>query len=348
MNVLCGQANPCAIQLSSECVVYQDVNLPYIGVTTNMTIEDALKAINEAISEIEGGGISEVNWGDILGNVLNQTDLITYLQNTYLVPSDIVFDDDVTFVLNSGDTFGKYSNGETAPWQGLTAVEAILDAAIDYIDPVFTSFSVSGQSTTVEVGTTLSGSKTFTWAITANSGVIPTIDLYDITAVGTLLAGTPNDGSQAQTVNTLQLNSNGSTQQWRGIGNNTSPVGTFNSSTFTVTSRYYRFFGPDAEPTNSAEVRALPSSTFHTGATTFTLETGTTSTTFVVALPPGVTISSVIDLDALNANITSEYILQGTINVLDAGGTNRAYNIYLMTLGAPYAESHTHSITTNN
>jgi len=345
MNVLCGAPSPCPIQISAACVAYQSTALPYIGVTTNMTLENALKAINDAIGEIEGGDIT-LTWGNITGSITNQTDLITYLATNYLSLADATFSSDVTFVLNSGDTFGKYSNGETAPWTGLTAIQAILDAAIDYINPVFNSFSVSGQSTTIEVGTTLSGSRTFTWSITQNSGTVPTIDIYDITAASTLLAGTANDGSQSQTITTIQLNSNGATQQWRGIGNNTNPPGTFNSSIFTVTSRFYRFYGPTSStPANSAQVRALPTSAFHTGAGTFTLNTGNTETKFVVALPPGVTISSVIDIDALNANITSEYVLLGTINVLDAGSTNRSYNLYEMNIGAPYSSNHQHSIT---
>lgn len=244
-------------------------------------------------------------------------------------------------------TVGGLAAGTNISGQTLQSI--IQSIVAPYVNPVFTSFSVTGQATTVEVGTTLSGSKTFTWAITVNSGVVPTIDIRDVTASNTLLAGTPNDGSQPVTVTTIQLNSNGSTQVWRGIGNNTSPAGTFNSSDFTVTGRFFRFFGPvSASPTNSAQVRAISSGTFHTGAATFNLLTGTTLTKFVCALPPGVTISQVIDLDALNANITSQYILTGTINVLDAGGTNRAYNIYEMNVGSPYSTSHRHAITTAN
>jgi len=230
------------------------------------------------------------------------------------------------------------------------AIQDLLDDILyPYVNPVFTSFSVSGQSTTVEVGTTLSGSKTFTWGITLNSGTVPTIDIYDNTAASTLLAGTSNDGTQAQTITTIQLNSNGATQSWRGVGNNTSPPGTFNSSNFVVTARFYRFFGPTASsPANSAAVRALSSNAFHTGATTFTLNTGTTQTKFVVALPPGVTISSVIDTSALDVDITSQFILTGTVNVLDAGSTNRAYNIYEMNVGVAYGTSHAFSITTAN
>jgi hypothetical protein len=266
-----------------------------------------------------------------------------------LFGSTYTFGSNVTFVLSPGKSFGKYTNGQTAPWAGMTPLQAILDAAIEYINPVFNSFSISGQATTVEVGTTLSGSQTFIWSITQNSGLVNTIDLYDNTANATLLAGTINDGTQAQTITTIQLNSNGATQSWKGIGNNSLPAGTFNSSNFVVIARFLRFFGPaSASPSNSATVRALPSNAFHTGATTFSLNTGSTLTKFVVALPPGVTISSVIDIDALSANITSQYVLTGTINVLDAGGTNRAYNIYEMNIGSPYSSSHQHSITTAN
>ena len=259
----------------------------------------------------------------------------------------VVFTDDVTFVLSDGKSFGKYVNGDTAPWTGLTAIQALIDACIEYINPAFSAFSVSGQSSTVEVGTTLSGSKTFTWTVVNNSGTVDTIDIYDITDSSTLLAGTTNDGSQVVTVNTLQLNTSGATQQWKGIANNTNPVGTVDSSTFTVTARFYRFFGAaSSSPANSAEVRALASSAFQTGGT-FTLSTGTSLTRFVVALPPGITITSVIDTSALNADITDEYVLTKTVSVTDAGGTSRTYNIYEMTVGSPYSTSHSHSITTS-
>jgi len=228
--------------------------------------------------------------------------------------------------------------------------DAIIQAIVaPYVNPAFSSFSISGQSTTVEVGTTLSGSKTFIWGITLNSGAVSLIDLFDVTAASTLLSNTANDGSQAQTITTVQLNSNGSTQAWRGVLHDTNVIQNINSSTFTVTSRFLRFFGATASsPANSAAVRAISAGTFHTGATTFTLATGNTLTKFVVALPPGVTISTVIDVDALGADITSQYVLTGTVNVLDAGGTNRAYNIYEMNIGVVYSSSHNHSITTAN
>ncbi len=225
----------------------------------------------------------------------------------------------------------------------------VLEAIVaPYVNPTWNSFTYSGFATQVERGTTLSGSKTFTWSINANSGVVSTIDIYDVTAGSTLLAGTPNDGTQAQTISTVTLSSVGSTQSFRGVANNSSPSGTVNSSTITTTAYLYKFYGHTATaPTNSATVRALPSSSFDTGATSFTLATGTTDIIFMVCLPPGRSITSVIDTDALGADITSQYVLQSSINVLDAGSVNAAYVIYKCTVAVTYGTSHNHVITYN-
>lgn len=127
-------------------------------------------------------------------------------------------------------------------------------------------------------------------------------------------------------------------------------AGTTGSKSVTLTGRYMRFYGSaSATPTNSAEVRALPQMDFQSAnVQTFQLNTGAVLTKFVVALPPGRTINEVIDLDALNANITSQYVLQGTITVNDGGGTGdpRIYNLYEMNIGAPYSSNHRHQITT--
>jgi hypothetical protein len=267
------------------------------------------------------------------------------------VPADDIFDSDFTVVLANGKTFGKYTNGQLVPASGLTAKEVILLAAIEYINPSFSSFSVTGQALTVEVGTTLSGNKTFTWTITLGSGTVSSIDIYDITAAINLTTDTPNDGSQVVIVTTIQLNANGSTQQWRGVIHDTGqvPMLDINSSTVAVTARYLRFHGATSViPTNSAQIRALPDNNDFqvANAEIFDLLTGTTQTIFVAALPPNRTIVSVIDIDALNADITANYVLQGNVNVLDAGGTNRAYPVYAMTAGVPYSTSHRHRITT--
>lgn len=233
---------------------------------------------------------------------------------------------------------------------GRTANDILEEMLVVYLQPAFSSFSVSGQATTVEAGTELSGSKTFTWA-TSNSGNVQanSIVIRDMSASTDLATGLANDGSQLVAIATKTLTNAGDTQQWRAQGTNTQ-AGAFNSSNFTVTARYYRFYGAAAaRPTDSATVRALPDSAFQSSnGMTFTLNTGAVETKFYVALPPGRTISSVVDLDALNAVITGNYVLVGTVTVNDNGGagTARSYNLYEMTLGAAYSENHRHSITT--
>jgi hypothetical protein len=243
-------------------------------------------------------------------------------------------------------TVGGLSSGSNI--SNLPISDVIQSIVAPYINPVFTSFSVSGQSQTVEVTTTLSGARTFTWSIAANSGVVPTVTIYDNTTASDLLAGTPNDGSQSITITTIKLSTNGQTQSWRAIGNNTSPTSTFTSGNFDVTARFYLWHGAvSTVPTTSAGIRALPSNQFYVGGTTFTLNTGTLKD-FMVALPIGRAITNVIDLDALNANITGQYVLQTPIAVVLADGTTTStYSIYKNTIASAYSSNHRHQITIN-
>lgn len=256
-----------------------------------------------------------------------------------------------------GGTYGGASP-TTATVGGLAAGTAISGSTYDaifqailvpFVAPVFNSFAVTGLSNTVEVGNTLSGSKTFTWTTTANSGTITTIDIFDNTASANLVTGLSNTGSTSHSVTTNQLNTNGASQSWKAVGHYTGGgSGTMNSSNFVTTGRYFDFWGPSpASVTNSSTVRALPSSQFQLAGNSFTLNTGTSLTKFIICLPPSVTLVSVIDNSALGANITASFIAQSNINVLDAGSTNRSYNIYEFNVGSPYGSSHNLTCTTN-
>jgi len=244
----------------------------------------------------------------------------------------------------SNITVGGLPAGSDLSGRSLSSI--IEEMVITYLSPAFSSFSLSGYVSIVEVGTTLSGNRTFTWA-TSNSGNVQpsSVKIRDNTATSYLATGLTSSGVLLTGITTIQLNNNGETQSWRAEGVNTNLVG-FNSSNVVTTGRYYRFYGPDSsQPTNSAQVRALPSSAFQTSnANTFILNTGTVEVNFYVALPPSITISSAIDLDAFNAPMP--YLSLGTVSVLDAGGTSRTYNLYGLTLGAPYASNHQHQITT--
>jgi hypothetical protein len=214
------------------------------------------------------------------------------------------------------------------------------------VAPVFTSFSITGQATTVEVGTLIAaGNKTFTWGINIGSGVVPTIDIYDNTTSSTLLAGTPNDGTQVVSIPGVNFTADGQTQSYKGIGNNTTPPSTFNSSNFVITANYLEFYGPTpAAATNSAQVRALPSSRFTSAGTSFSMNTGTVEKIFQICMPATKTLVSVFDATA-GFFITGSFVLT-TFNVNDAGGNPVAYNIYTLTNAVPYAADHVFNIVT--
>lgn len=259
------------------------------------------------------------------------------------------FSADVTFVLSGSKSFGKYQNGQTAAWTGLTARQAILDAALEYINPSFNSFSVN-VSTQLEKGAVISGSKTATWSIAVGSGTVSTIDVVDNTALTTLLTNTPNDGTQAFTATTRTLTSAGSTQSWKGVLHDTGGVTQdINSSNYISTGFYRMWWGSLASAwATSADVRATSNTQLYTGASYVDLVTGTTNNIFEISLPPGHAITNVTDLTNLSLDITSSYVAQTSINVLDVGGSNSdAMVIYKYNPPVPYSPSATHRISFN-
>lgn len=260
---------------------------------------------------------------------------------------DLIFTSDIPVVLSGGKTLGRFTNGQTIPAIGKSAKELLLDIATEYLLPAFSSFIITGQPTTIEVGTTIAaGSKTYTWGTTNSGNIQPnTLVIRDVTNAVDLATGLANDGTESIVLGVVTLSSGGATQQYRITGTNTQ-AGTFLLN-FTITAQYKQFYGPvSAEPTDSASVRALPSDRFDTAGNTFDLNTGTVEKIFAVAMRVGKTITSVIDVTALNANITSQYILNN-FDVDDAGATPTAYNIYVYEQAIPYSENHIHRITTN-
>jgi hypothetical protein len=123
---------------------------------------------------------------------------------------------------------------------------------------------------------------------------------------------------------------------------------TLTSDSSTINYRNYIFYGPTASvPVSSAEVRGLPNKAFSTSlANPFNLNTGTVYKDFTVAMPSALSITQVIDLDALNANITSQYVLSsGLTGVLDYAGITTSYDVYTMTQAVPYGTDHRHQVT---
>lgn len=282
---------------------------------------------------------------------------------------DLEFAQDITVSLPSGVSFGKYTNGQVISAAGKTFEEVIRDAAIADIAPTYTPATISltqqNAATLAEVGSSYTNN--LTASFTKNDA--GNISALRIAKNGTDL--TPNGTSATLLKTDLGTYPLGSinyiayANYAAGAVKNYTPSGTpdartpavrtanapqaaennFASSTATITGQYKIFFGPVASaPANSANVRALPSNRFTGAGNTFTLTTGTTERIFAIAMPATMSLVSVVDADALNANITSNYVLS-TFNVNDAGGNAVSYKVYILTNAVPYPSSHSHLVT---
>lgn len=106
----------------------------------------------------------------------------------------------------------------------------------------------------------------------------------------------------------------------------------------------YAYYGPAAESvTDSDSIKDLPFASFlSTGA--MILQTGTSLTKFVLAIPSHWSVDTIIDLSALNIQMTGDYELMGQIPVnTNSGPVN--YNVFEMDIAVPYSVNHNHQIT---
>lgn len=117
------------------------------------------------------------------------------------------------------------------------------------------------------------------------------------------------------------------------------------SSAVAYVGTYYIFYGPvTAFPTNSAQVRAMANQRFTNAGNVFIMNTGTTQTKFAVWIPPSKTLVSIIDLDALNLDITSLFA-NVSVTANDAAGAPVAGHDYEYSQSVPYGTSHRFQIT---
>jgi hypothetical protein len=117
------------------------------------------------------------------------------------------------------------------------------------------------------------------------------------------------------------------------------------SSTSTITFKNLIFYGPSSSaPTNSNQVRSLPSRIFIDGENPFILNTGTTNTKFTVAIPTTLSITQVLDLDSSSANLTTVYV-NNPFTVNDFAGTAVNYKVYTLSTSIPYTPNHRHQVS---
>ncbi len=126
--------------------------------------------------------------------------------------------------------------------------------------PAFTSFDISGQATTVEVGATIgSGAALFEWTTSNPTAIAPaSISIVDTTASMTLASGLDNTGSDTITLGAITNNVPAS-QVWTISGQSTS-MSTF-SDVFEVDWEWRVYAGSSVNVTLTAnQIKALADS----------------------------------------------------------------------------------------
>lgn len=137
-------------------------------------------------------------------------------------------------------TVGGLSAGSTLV--GKTSNEILEEILVPFLEPTFSSFSISGQDTLIEADSSISGNQTFNWNTTEDLNVeTNSIGILDLTGNDLLASGLANDGTESGVdVGTVTLNGEAS-NTWRISGESTQND-TFNRD-FTVQSRYPYFYG---------------------------------------------------------------------------------------------------------
>lgn len=145
---------------------------------------------------------------------------------------------------------------------GLTYDQLWERLLVPYVLPAFSSFLMTGQASPIEVGATITGSKTFTWG-TTNSGNVATnsIVIRDQTGATDLVTGQANDGTEVVSVGTVTKTSP-SSHTWRIKGTNTNPAGAADfTRDLTVEWRWRKHWGTSTNTSlNAAQILALASS----------------------------------------------------------------------------------------
>lgn len=219
-------------------------------------------------------------------------------------------------------SLGGFTAGDAVSGTYSEILEQLL---VPYVAPSFTSFTVSGQSTTLEVGSTISGNFLFSWAFDQPGNITAsTTDIYDVTASTYIATNISNSSPASAAIGTITKNT-ATSHSWRGEATNTQSS-TFNSSNFTINWRWKRYFGfTNSNPATNADIIALSSDFTTNNNKTYTTAAPTGSQYLVFAFPASFGALSSITVNGF-PSIASFTLV--TTNVTNANGQVESYRIY--------------------
>ena len=161
---------------------------------------------------------------------------------------------------------GGYEVGDT--FTNATLQQLFTNLLYPYQYPTVTSFSISGQATTLEVGDSVAGgSRTFAWNISNNTNItVNSVTVEDVTN-GTVYGSTyASDGSESIDIGDAIIKTSAQSNTWKLSAQNTK--GQTISKNYSVNWRWRTYYGTsDQESLSEAQVKALVSSSLDSNFT---------------------------------------------------------------------------------
>lgn len=276
-----------------------------------------------------------------------------FQNNISIVPEDT----DIVLVLENDETVGQFHNGDTVQlkkgWNLVDYVNYIGRKSIPavFIEPSANLTADILPSNSREVGENLTIN--FIANYIQNDGGLA--DTYRILK-NTFLLEPDFTTTDTITLTTSNINYTAEISHFAGTGTKPNSLGVLEPNNIgagtktsnTLTYKGYRaiFYGNSStKQTLSSQIRTLTKRLENAG-NVFNLMTGNVNRFFQFWLPAGINLTSVIDLDALNANITASYTSE-SLTVNNAGGEPVAGTLYTYSPDVPYSTNHSHQITIN-
>lgn len=182
------------------------------------------------------------------GTVIKRVFDTTWKSYEYSVNKTFVYTDNITMSLSGSKSFGLLTNGMTTDRIGKTVNEFIDSVLVEYLFPSFSSLTITSQLQVVEVGTIISGIKSFAFGF-SNVGNVKenSISIVHITNGNAVLAtGKPKNSPQSADIGIVsfaQLQPD--FQDWKATAENTNNT-VISSGTFRVSKIYPVFYGKGA------------------------------------------------------------------------------------------------------
>jgi hypothetical protein len=195
----------------------------------------------------------------------------TFSEDTQIIDKKYVDDS----VVSTGSTIYNLATPSTVTIGGLTSGtiltgktsnEILKEILVMYLLPAFSSFC-NNVSTPLEVGTTISGSKSFTFGFTNAGNVCAnTLSIRDVSVSSNIATACPISSPQSATINAKTFVSCGNTQVWCGCATNTCGA-QIGSSSYTITGLLPYYWGVCTCPGAAGAGRPTATCAMVTGGT---------------------------------------------------------------------------------